>query len=108
MTTTEAIRETLPGAAYHSEETYRIDQERVFYRNWIYVGRAERPARTPWLVSLRPERSLRARLILAFAAIIFLTLLLVAVAEMYARDPQGAARQTWRSRCSLPAPDAST
>ena len=42
MTVTEPIRETLPGAAYHSDETYAIDQERVFYRNWIYVGRAER------------------------------------------------------------------
>jgi Rieske 2Fe-2S family protein len=48
--TTEPIRETLPGAAYHSEETYRIDQERVFYRNWIYVGRAERiPKPGSWL-----------------------------------------------------------
>ena len=48
--TTEPIRETLPGAAYHSEETYRIDQERVFYRNWIYVGRAERlPKPGSWM-----------------------------------------------------------
>ena len=48
--TTEPIRETLPGAAYHSEETYRIDQERVFYRNWIYVGRAERlPKPGSWI-----------------------------------------------------------
>ena len=50
MTTTEPIRETLPGAAYHSEETYAIDQERVFYRNWIYVGRAERlPKAGSWM-----------------------------------------------------------
>ena len=50
MTTTEPIRETLPGAAYHSEETYAIDQERVFYRNWIYVGRAERlPKAGSWI-----------------------------------------------------------
>ena len=39
------VRETLPGAAYHSGETYTLDKERVFYRNWIYVGRAERVAR---------------------------------------------------------------
>src|SRR3954471_6546930 len=39
-----AIRETLPGPAYHSEETYALDKERVFYRNWVYVGRAERVA----------------------------------------------------------------
>ena len=39
------IRETLPGAAYHSPETYALDTERVFYRNWVYVGRAERVPR---------------------------------------------------------------
>ena len=44
------IRKTLPGAAYHSEETWALDKERVFYRNWIYVGRAERVARPgAWL-----------------------------------------------------------
>ena len=49
-TTTEPIRRTLPGAAYHSDETYAVDQERVFYRNWIYVGRAERvPKPGSWL-----------------------------------------------------------
>ena len=50
MTTTEPVRKTLPGPAYHSEETYLLDQERVFYRNWIYVGRAERvPTPGSWL-----------------------------------------------------------
>ena len=39
------IRKTLPGAAYHSEDAYAVDTERVFYRNWVYVGRAERIAR---------------------------------------------------------------
>ena len=40
----------MPGVAYHSEETYAIDTERVFYRNWVYVGRAERVARPgAWL-----------------------------------------------------------
>ena len=44
------IRKTLPGAAYHSEETYALDSERVFYRNWIYVGRAERiPRPGSWI-----------------------------------------------------------
>src|SRR3954453_9847690 len=38
------IRNTLPGMAYHSEESYAVDTERVFYRNWVYVGRAERVA----------------------------------------------------------------
>ena len=50
MTTTEPVRKTLPGPSYHSEETYLLDQERVFYRNWIYVGRAERlPKPGSWL-----------------------------------------------------------
>jgi Rieske 2Fe-2S family protein len=45
-----AIRTTLPGRAYHSAETYAVDTERVFYRNWIYVGRAERVAQPgAWL-----------------------------------------------------------
>jgi Rieske 2Fe-2S family protein len=44
------IRRTLPGAAYHSDETYAVDKERVFYRNWVYVGRAERVGRPgAWL-----------------------------------------------------------
>ena len=44
------IRRTLPGVAYHSEETYAVDTERVFYRNWVYVGRAERVAKPgAWL-----------------------------------------------------------
>jgi Rieske 2Fe-2S family protein len=44
------VRKTLPGVAYHSEETYLLDQERVFYRNWLYVGRAERvPRPGSWL-----------------------------------------------------------
>ena len=44
------IRKTLPGVAYHSPETYALDTERVFYRNWIYACRAERVARPgAWL-----------------------------------------------------------
>jgi Rieske 2Fe-2S family protein len=50
MATRSPVRETLPGPAYHSEETYRVDQERVFFRNWIYVGRAERvPTKGTWM-----------------------------------------------------------
>lgn len=44
------VRTTLPGAAYHSDETYLVDKEQVFYRNWIYAGRAERVAKPgAWL-----------------------------------------------------------
>ena len=44
------IRRTLPGVAYHSDETYAVDTERVFYRNWVYAGRAERVAKPgAWL-----------------------------------------------------------
>jgi Rieske 2Fe-2S family protein len=50
MTVHASIRTTLPGAAYHSDETYDIDRERVFFRNWLYVGRAERVSRPgSWL-----------------------------------------------------------
>jgi len=38
----QEIRKTLPGHAYHSQETWALDKERVFYRSWIYAGRAER------------------------------------------------------------------
>src|SRR4051812_45151044 len=36
--------QTLPGPAYHSDETYEIDRERVFFRHWLYAARAERIA----------------------------------------------------------------
>jgi signal transduction histidine kinase len=51
--------------------------------NRLPVVTAERSAQSSWLASLRPERSLRARLILAFAAIIFLTLLLVGIGFVF-------------------------
>jgi glycine betaine catabolism A len=35
---------TLDGPAYHADETYDIDRERVFFRNWLYAARAERVA----------------------------------------------------------------
>ena len=45
-----SIRETLPGAAYHSDTTWQTDRDRVFFRNWVYVGRAERvPRPGSWL-----------------------------------------------------------
>jgi Rieske 2Fe-2S family protein len=37
-----APAKTLPGPAYHSDETYEIDRERVFFRHWLYAARAER------------------------------------------------------------------
>lgn len=41
---------TLPGPAYHSDETYEIDRERVFFRHWLYAARAERISRPgSWL-----------------------------------------------------------
>ena len=44
---------------------------------------AERPASASWLGALRPGSSLRARLILAFAAIITLTLLIVGIGFVF-------------------------
>jgi glycine betaine catabolism A len=50
MVTSAPIRTTLPGAAYHSDETYALDRDRVFFRHWMYVGRAERvPRPGSWL-----------------------------------------------------------
>jgi Rieske 2Fe-2S family protein len=44
------VRKTLPGPSYHSDEAYELDKERVFYRTWVYVGRAERVAkRGDWM-----------------------------------------------------------
>ena len=44
------IRKTLPGAAYHSDEIYELDREKVFFRNWLYLARAERlPRPGSWL-----------------------------------------------------------
>src|SRR3954452_5131957 len=44
MTTTAPIRTTLPGAAYHSDESYELDREAIFFKRWMYAGRAERLA----------------------------------------------------------------
>ena len=43
-------RATLPGASYHSDESYATDRERVFFRHWMYAARAERiPKPGSWL-----------------------------------------------------------
>src|SRR3954470_21814594 len=50
MPVKDPIRSTLPGVMYHSDDTYALDRERVFFRNWVYVGRAERvPRPGSWL-----------------------------------------------------------
>ena len=49
MTMTEVTQgtgcATLPGAAYHSDETWAVDREKVFFKHWVYAGRAERLAK---------------------------------------------------------------
>lgn len=40
MAATRTLR-TLPGRDYHAPEVFERERERVFYREWIYVGRAE-------------------------------------------------------------------
>jgi len=35
-------RNTLPGTDYYAPEVYEQDRERIFFRTWLYVGRAER------------------------------------------------------------------
>ncbi|HET8599610.1 MAG TPA: aromatic ring-hydroxylating dioxygenase subunit alpha [Segeticoccus sp.] len=45
MTETSAPeRHTLPGRDYHAPEVYELDRERIFFRSWMYAGRAERLA----------------------------------------------------------------
>lgn len=36
------VTPTLPGTDYYTDEVYELDKERVFFRNWLYVGRASR------------------------------------------------------------------
>lgn len=35
------VRHTLPGPDYHDPAVYELERERVFFRNWFYVGREE-------------------------------------------------------------------
>lgn len=39
---TITLQNSLPGADYHSPEVFELERQRVFFRNWIYVGRSER------------------------------------------------------------------
>jgi Rieske 2Fe-2S family protein len=44
MTVTAAstdARHTLPAAYYHSPEQYAVEQEHLWYEQWVYVGRSE-------------------------------------------------------------------
>jgi phenylpropionate dioxygenase-like ring-hydroxylating dioxygenase large terminal subunit len=35
------VRETLPGRDYHAPEVFELERERIFFREWIYAGRAD-------------------------------------------------------------------
>ena len=35
------LRTTLPGHDYRSPEVFELDRERVFFREWMYVARAD-------------------------------------------------------------------
>src|SRR5712664_3802735 len=35
------IRQTLPGRDYYAAEVFELDRERIFFRSWYYLGRAE-------------------------------------------------------------------
>ena len=55
---TSTIRKTLPGAAYHSDETWAVDKERVFYRTGsTSAGPSGSPSRGPGCVSRSPTRA---------------------------------------------------
>jgi Rieske 2Fe-2S family protein len=36
-----AGRPTLPGRDYHAPETYELEREKIFFREWFYAGRAD-------------------------------------------------------------------
>ena len=38
---TSAGRPTLPGRDYHASEVFELEREKVFFREWFYVGRAD-------------------------------------------------------------------
>ena len=54
--TTEA-RHTLPADHYYSPEQYAVEQEHLWYEQWVYVGE---PSRSPSRASSSPSTS-RAR-----------------------------------------------
>ena len=51
---TTEVRHTLPAADYYTPETYAREQEQLWYRQWVYAGRAEQ-VRPP--VSSSPSTS---------------------------------------------------
>ena len=36
-----AARHTLPATDYYTDEVYRLEQESIWFRQWVYVGRSE-------------------------------------------------------------------
>jgi Rieske 2Fe-2S family protein len=36
-----AVRQTLPGRDYHAPEVFELERERIFFREWVYAGRAD-------------------------------------------------------------------
>ncbi len=38
---TSAGRPTLPGRDYHAADVFELEREKVFFREWFYVGRAD-------------------------------------------------------------------
>ncbi|HET7305377.1 MAG TPA: aromatic ring-hydroxylating dioxygenase subunit alpha [Segeticoccus sp.] len=61
--TSHPERQTLPGTDYHSPDVYELDRQRIFFRSWMYVGRAERvPDPGSWMtVDLAGESILLVR-----------------------------------------------
>ena len=35
------VRTTLPGRDYHAQDVFELERERIFFREWFYVGRAD-------------------------------------------------------------------
>ena len=41
MTTASEARQTLPAEFYYSDEQYALEQQKIWFEQWVYVGRAE-------------------------------------------------------------------
>ncbi len=36
-----AARRTLPAHEYYDDQTYALEQEQIWFRQWVYAGRSE-------------------------------------------------------------------
>jgi Rieske 2Fe-2S family protein len=46
------VRTTLPGRDYHAQDVFDLERERIFFREWFYVGRADEAPKPGDFVSI--------------------------------------------------------